>query len=69
MKNEGETCGRPPHGVICHLALSGTSLKSFGLCKEGLHCQTLNKGCGPGKCRKAEKGNHNFLDISFNWVA
>ena len=53
MKNEGETCGFHPHGRICR--------NIFGLCKEGLYCHKLYKGCDPGRCRKAGKGNHNFL--------
>jgi len=69
MKNEGEGCGFPPHGVICnHLALNGTRLKSFGLCKEGLYCQKFTYDCSPGTCRKelpqAEKGSGDGIDLS-----
>ena len=71
MKNEGEGCGFPPHGVICnHHGKNPTYLKSFGLCKEGLYCQKFNDDCSPGTCRKeklshAEKGNHNFFRYFF----
>ena len=50
--NEGEACGHPPHGRICG--------KSYGLCKEGLYCRKVDWTCGPGRCRKAEKGKHIF---------
>ena len=71
MKNEGEGCGYPPHGVICfHPGKNHTYLKSFGLCKEGLYCQKFTNDCSPGTCRKgklpqAKKGNHNFLRYFF----
>ena len=63
MKNEGEGCGYPPHGVICFG-------KSLGLCKEGFYCQKFTNDCSPGTCRKgklppAKKGNHNFLRYFF----
>jgi len=55
MKNEGESCGHPPHGLICyHHGKNHTYPKSFGLCKEGLYCQKFLDDCSPGTCRKGK---------------
>ena len=56
MKNEGEGCGFPPHGIAFY---NHTYSESFGLCKEGLYCQwKFSDDRSPGICLKAEKGNH-----------
>ena len=55
LKKEGEDCGFPPNGTICHPDVT------YGLCGEGLECYKLRDDCSAGICKKKPTGKTRFM--------